>query len=109
MHCWNLTLPLSFHQSPLTDRLYLQPIGRLYSLPFAPHGFFSRFLVRTLRFCTPSKYWSCGAVLISGDGSEALVELKEGNAEFEAMLSIMVKVWLIGDVVCVSLTAALPL
>lgn len=63
----------------------------MYSLPFAPHGFFSRFLVRTLRFCTPTKYWSCGAVL-SAEGSEALVELKEGSAEFEAMLSIMVKV-----------------
>lgn len=67
------------------------PIGRLYSLPFAPHGFFSRFLVRTLRFCVPAKYWSCGAVL-TADGCEALVELKEGTADYEALFSIMVKV-----------------
>ena len=79
------------HDAWHSDR---EPVGRLYSLPFAPHGFFSRFLVRTLRFCQPTKYWACGAVL-AAHGCEALVELKDGTAEFEAMLSIMVKVCII--------------
>ncbi len=38
-------------------------IGRVYVIPFSPHGFFSHLLLRIWSFSVVAEYWSSGCVL----------------------------------------------
>ena len=68
--------------------------GRVYLIPFCPHGFFSHLLIRIWSFCKVDEYWSTGAVVSAtsaNDTSNAIIEVKHFPTEhnpFQAMIEI---------------------
>lgn len=82
----------SFHSAMRAqDRM----IGRVYVIPFCPHGFFSHLLLRMWTFCKIAEYWNNGAVAVQGDGQAvALVEVKPHASEqnpFQSIVQILAR------------------
>jgi hypothetical protein len=52
-------------------------IGRVYVIPFSPHGFFSHLLLRMWSFAAVVEYWSSGCVLKEKDNASNSIALVE--------------------------------
>ena len=66
-------------------------LGRVYVIPFCPHGFFSHLLLRVWSFCNVDEYWSSGCVLRS-ESVTALIQVKANATEvnpFQAYVEIL--------------------
>lgn len=68
-------------------------VGRVYMIPFCPHGFWSHLLLRVWSFCRVLEYWSSGAVL-ELELSTALVAIRAAPSEsnpFQAQIQILAR------------------
>ncbi len=85
----------SFDSAPL--RAGDHTIGRVYLIPFCPHGFFSHLLLRMWSFCAIGEYWSSGCVVRAKDSQATclgVVEVRPSATElnpFQAQVRILVR------------------
>ena len=80
--------PHSFHEMSAA-----RTIGRVYVIPFCPHGFFSHLLLRIWSFCKIGQYWNSGCLLES-DNVTALVEIRQVVSDqnpLQAMVQLVAK------------------